>query len=209
MTSADSLTAAASSTSALTNGALDYLIINGVHARPELMPLTPTSFIGRESLLREDLMAAMDVNVLGAMNSINAFLPLIRAGATKKIIAISTGLADTESVPKAGVAWGVVYSISKAALNMVVAKYAAELKGEGIVLLALSPGLVNTKEGQPTPEEIAQFQEMMKQFKAWVPDFNGPLTPAESVKLQKNVIDKITIEDSGALLSHWGNKKWL
>ena len=39
-----------------------------------------------------------------------------------------------------------VYSISKAALNMVVAKYAAHSKvaGDGLTFLAISPGLVRT-----------------------------------------------------------------
>jgi NAD(P)-dependent dehydrogenase (short-subunit alcohol dehydrogenase family) len=36
------------------------------------------------------------------------------------------------------------YAISKAALNMAVAKFAAALKQEGFVFLALSPGLVDT-----------------------------------------------------------------
>ena len=39
-----------------------------------------------------------------------------------------------------------MYSISKAALNMVVAKYAAHSKvaGDGLTFLAISPGLVQT-----------------------------------------------------------------
>jgi len=37
----------------------------------------------------------------------------------------------------------------KAALNMVVAKYAVELKSEGFKLLALSPGLVDTTADKP------------------------------------------------------------
>jgi len=34
----------------------------------------------------------------------------------------------------------------KAAMNMVVAKYAGEVRSEGIILLALCPGMVDTKE---------------------------------------------------------------
>ena len=38
------------------------------------------------------------------------------------------------------------FRISKAGTNMLVTKYAIELKSEGIIVLALSPGLVNTLE---------------------------------------------------------------
>jgi NAD(P)-dependent dehydrogenase (short-subunit alcohol dehydrogenase family) len=53
-------------------------------------------------------------------------------------------MGDTESVLKSGIPNHAPYSISKAALNMVVAKYAVEYKAEGFVFLAISPGLVNT-----------------------------------------------------------------
>lgn len=48
-------------------------------------------------------------------------------------------------VKKAEIAFGVAYRAKKAALDMVDIKYAAELKDEGIVLLALSPGLIDTR----------------------------------------------------------------
>jgi NAD(P)-dependent dehydrogenase (short-subunit alcohol dehydrogenase family) len=57
----------------------------------------------------------------------NALLPLILKGQEKKIVHISTGMADTDLVLKSGVSYAVPYSASKAALNLVVAKYAAEL----------------------------------------------------------------------------------
>jgi NAD(P)-dependent dehydrogenase (short-subunit alcohol dehydrogenase family) len=53
-------------------------------------------------------------------------------------------MGDTELVLKAGLPNHGPYSISKAAVNMVVAKYAAEYKAEGFVFLAISPGLVDT-----------------------------------------------------------------
>jgi hypothetical protein len=60
-----------------------------------------------------------------------------------------------------------------------------------------------------TPQDILEFQEMVKSFQKYAPDWKGPITAPESVKSQKEVIDKITMEDSGAFLSHYGNKKWL
>jgi NAD(P)-dependent dehydrogenase (short-subunit alcohol dehydrogenase family) len=53
-------------------------------------------------------------------------------------------MGDTGLVLYTGLANQAPYSISKAALNMVVAKYAAEYKAEGFVFLAISPGLVDT-----------------------------------------------------------------
>ena len=37
----------------------------------------------------------------------------------------------------------------------------------------------------------------MKEFQNLYPDFRGPITAAESVSLQKRVIEKTTITDSG------------
>lgn len=50
---------------------------------------------------------------------------------------------------------------------------------------------------------------MLKKFQAIYPHFQGPLTPVESVAMQKKVIEDVTIEDSGDFLSHLGNKEWL
>jgi len=49
---------------------------------------------------------------------------------------------------------GFCAGISKAAVNMLVVKYNAALgKSEGILFLALSPGLVDTSEGAPMSEQ--------------------------------------------------------
>lgn len=53
------------------------------------------------------------------------------------------------------------------------------------------------------------MMEMGRKFGAVYPHFKGPVTPAEAVPELKKVIDNITIEDSGAFLSHHGNKEWL
>ena len=85
-------------------------------------------------------------NVVGVAFSTNAFLPLLRAGSTKRVITLTTGLAATDMILGSGLTTNVGYPVSKAALNMVVAQYAAALKPEGFTFLAISPGLVNTAE---------------------------------------------------------------
>jgi NAD(P)-dependent dehydrogenase (short-subunit alcohol dehydrogenase family) len=86
--------------------------------------------------------------------TINAFLPLLEKGSVKKVITISSGVGDLDLTILSGNATDGPYAISKAATNMVVAKYAAQYKDAGFVFLALSPGLVNTSTA---PRECLSF----------------------------------------------------
>ena len=78
------------------------------------------------------------------IHTINAFLPLVRAGRTKKIITISSAAADPAFVAGTGNSGAGPYTISKVGLNMAVLKYALKYKDEGVIFLALSPGVVDT-----------------------------------------------------------------
>jgi hypothetical protein len=49
----------------------------------------------------------------------------------------------------------------------------------------------------------------MPALKKYAPSFEGPITPEQSVKMQLDVINKITVKDSGAFVSHYGNKQWI
>ncbi|KAK3111294.1 hypothetical protein LTR53_013605, partial [Teratosphaeriaceae sp. CCFEE 6253] len=84
-------------------------------------------------------------------------------------------------------------------------------KSEGILFFSISPGLVDTSEGVPPSEQdIAGGQAMGAAFAAYAPGFTGPITPAESVRMQMDVINKATVETfGGAFVSHFGNKQWL
>ena len=85
------------------------------------------------------------VNALGLLNSIQAFLPLIRNGNLKKVVNISTGMADLDLINTSGIEVAGPYSASKAAANVVIAKYNAAHKHEGILFLSISPGYVATE----------------------------------------------------------------
>ena len=145
LTDPEALVAAAKATAELTGGAVDYLIVNGAFVSEDTRALSPTDFIGKEKLFKDDLTRSFMTNVAGPLYAINAFLPLIRAGAAKKVVIISSGMADTELMEIAGVSQAVTYSASKSAANVLATKYAIELKSESIAFLALSPGLVNTR----------------------------------------------------------------
>jgi NAD(P)-dependent dehydrogenase (short-subunit alcohol dehydrogenase family) len=90
---------------------------------------------------------SFNANVVGVMKTISAFLPLIKAGSAKKIIVISSVMADPDLVRTFEVTYAAPYSISKAAVNLLVAKYHAAYTKEGILFIAISPGLVDTGTG--------------------------------------------------------------
>lgn len=154
MTDPSSLQAAATEVSNITGGVVDYLIINGAILGTKTSSITPSGFAGQEELLLEELDACMHTNVAGTIFSVNAFINLVKASSVKKVIVISSGMADPDIVDVAGLQAAVPYAASKAATNIVVAKYASEYKSEGIVFLALSPGFVNTAAEDPTNGEF-------------------------------------------------------
>jgi NAD(P)-dependent dehydrogenase (short-subunit alcohol dehydrogenase family) len=162
MASHTSLTTAAELATPLLPSGLDILIVNGAYATQAMSFRMPTSFstTSEAEALHNDMHASLDVNVLGVVYSINAFLPLVLKGKAKKIVVISTGLADPDyAIAGDGNPMFITYASMKAALNMVVAKFSAELKPKDVKVLALSPGLVNTKE---TPRNIcSSFSSFM------------------------------------------------
>lgn len=210
ITDREALTTAFNEVKSLTKGSLDILINNA--ALIDENSAFKTLLDDDLAVLEEDLTSSFRANVVGVANTVNLFLPLIRAGKEKKIITISTGMADIDLVNRFSVPIAAPYSISKAATNALVAKYNAALgKSEGILFLSLSPGLVDTSEGKPMSEQAIQgAQAMGALFQQYAPDFKGPITPEQSVQMCLEVIEGATVEkDGGAFVSHFGNKQWL
>lgn len=150
VTSLDQLKTAAQKVEEVTGGELDVLVNNAAYIEIKTPGLLPSVLTSPENLenVKEALSRSIETNVLGAIYVTNTFLPLILKGKEKKIVHISSGMASSELVAKSGIAYSVPYSTSKAALNLVVAKYAAELGEKGVLVTALSPGWVNTDEGE-------------------------------------------------------------
>lgn len=84
------------------------------------------------------------INVTAQIHLFNLCMPLILKGEHKKVIAISSAMAAEAEARKYELFENGPYSISKAALNMVVVKFAAEYKSQGILFLAICPGMVDT-----------------------------------------------------------------
>jgi hypothetical protein len=63
-------------------------------------------------------------------------------GKVKKVITISTGHADLELVNNLDIENSALYAASKAAMNIIVAKYSAQYKKDGVLFVSISPGVV-------------------------------------------------------------------
>ena len=83
---------------------------------------------------------------MGVIHSTNSFLPLLRKGNTKKIVTISSTAGTDGFVLDLNLDRMPALGASKAAVNMIIAKFSITLKKEGIVVIALCPGLVDTSQ---------------------------------------------------------------
>ncbi|KAH6710619.1 hypothetical protein BKA61DRAFT_99506 [Leptodontidium sp. MPI-SDFR-AT-0119] len=139
----DSLIAAAAQVEKYTGRSVDYLIINGIYASPDLTFTFPTEFKGRRRVDELDDTESKSQCPWCYLHDQR----VLAFGAQKQyqeIAVISSGLGDRGHAEKSDMSWCVKNGSIKAALNTIVARYAAELKSEGIVVFALSPGLVDT-----------------------------------------------------------------
>jgi NAD(P)-dependent dehydrogenase (short-subunit alcohol dehydrogenase family) len=102
--------------------------------------------------------------VIGTIHLINLFIPLILKGDKKKVITLSTGFADTELTARYNLPVAGPYSISKAAVNMAVAKFSAQYAEDGVLFIAISPGSVET--GQFNERECSISHTFGKRIKS-------------------------------------------
>lgn len=71
-------------------------------------------------------------------------MPLILKGNAKKVISLSTGMADLDSMNKFELQVAPGYAISKAAMNVAIGKFHAQYKKEGVLFMSISPGVADT-----------------------------------------------------------------
>lgn len=125
---------------------VDVLINNAAFLSTRSAFNSLSDFEDDPAVLDEEMNRNFQTNVLGVIKTINTFLPLLKKSSVKKVIAITTGLADDRLTNDYDLYEAGPYTISKAALNTAVAKYNARhgKSSDGILFVAISPGLVNT-----------------------------------------------------------------
>ncbi|KAK5996269.1 Short-chain dehydrogenase/reductase atnB [Cladobotryum mycophilum] len=210
VTDPDSILEAAAAATKITDGKLDVLIHNSNAVDQATFGYTPSQLPFDVAATEKFFDAPIRTAIYGGIWATNAFLPLIEKGSEKKIVHISSGMADINLIRNTGVDYALAYAIAKAGMNVQVAKYSVELAPKGIKVLALSPGWVDTWEGPgPKPAQLEQAIEvMLKQFQRMAPELKGQIGTEESVKAQLEVIAKLDLATSGSFLSHNGNDQW-
>jgi NAD(P)-dependent dehydrogenase (short-subunit alcohol dehydrogenase family) len=150
--STESVQAAAQAVSAVTDR-IDLVINNaGV-----ISPTSPSTI--REPQDYDEMHRLYDINALGALRVVEAFLPLTDKGALKRLCFVSSEAGSIERAYRTS--W-YGYCMSKAALNMGVAILFNHLHPEGYTFRVYHPGwvrsyLFGTKqlEAELEPEEAA------------------------------------------------------
>ncbi|MEO8611187.1 MAG: SDR family oxidoreductase [Chloroflexota bacterium] len=120
-----------------------------------------------ETASKADLNAVqtvLETNLFGAWRMCQTFLPLLRKSEHGRIVNVSSGAGshgDLQFGLTTNQGASASYGISKAALNALTSKLAAELDGSSILINAVCPGLTATAPGmeamgaRPIPEGAA------------------------------------------------------
>jgi NAD(P)-dependent dehydrogenase (short-subunit alcohol dehydrogenase family) len=120
-------------------GRLDILVNNAGIARGD--PASETDL----DTMRE----VYEVNVFGVIRVTNAMLPLVRRAPAARIVNVSSEVGSISSMtdpasPLAQMPASLAYPSSKAALNMITALYAKDLRDTPIKVNAANPGYTKT-----------------------------------------------------------------
>jgi NAD(P)-dependent dehydrogenase (short-subunit alcohol dehydrogenase family) len=129
----------------------------------------------------EEFLDEIRVNALGPMLLARALLDPLRQADRPRIVNVSSMVGSMEVA--ANVGRDVGYVVSKAALNMITVKLAGRLRDDGVIAIALHPGILRTALATPRgPHEEP-----------------GPAA-GEIVSL----VDRLTPADSGRFVSRDG-----
>lgn len=124
-------------------GKIDIIVANaGVQRKEKLGEIT-----------QEGIDDQIDVNFKGTIYTVQQALPLLSEGASIILVASTTA--------GKGLAGRTVYSATKAAIRSFARTWANELKGRGVRVNALSPGLIETaymKNAWSDPQVFAAYQ---------------------------------------------------
>lgn len=131
-------------------GALEVLVNNaGINPHPDTQEL--------EAIDEETMTSVLHCNVTAPLMMVKEALPLLRASEHARVLNVSSNWGAMSYVVFGG--W-YAYCASKAALNMLTKKLAADLRGDRITVFCAHPGWVSSDMGGSdapvTPEEAAE-----------------------------------------------------
>ncbi|KAI9146995.1 Short chain dehydrogenase virK [Paramyrothecium foliicola] len=157
ITDFDALKASVAATAEVTGGTLDYLVANA-GALTEYDSYDPIGVLFQDPhVFTEELTKALH-------------------GHAKKVIFITSGHADPELVREFDISTSSFYAISKAGMNMAIAKLSAQYKQDGILFLSISPGVADTgHQKNLTPHQIEAMGQLTQKFAVYAPNFRGLL----------------------------------
>ncbi|VUC27907.1 unnamed protein product [Clonostachys rosea] len=208
----DALKASVAATSRITGGSLDYLIANGAYVS-KWDAYDPIGVLAEDPKeLEKQLVTLTTVNIVGNINLFKLYIPLLLKGQAKKVISLTSGHADLDSINLIDIELAAGYSISKAGMNIAVAKFSAQYKKDGLLFFSLSPGVVDVgSQADATPEQMQKLGAMAAGFMKAYPEWKGPAQPEDAIRDMLAVIEKASIEDGfgGSFVSHHGDKHWL
>ena len=127
---------------------------------------------------------SFEINVLGPLVLIQAFMPNVKKSKQKKIIALSSKAGSFGERLEIPMMYS--YAMSKAALNSLLYTLSFETQKKNILVVALSPGMVNTTPGIKLP---------------------GAIETKESVTKMMAVIDNLTMDDNGHFINYENGNK--
>ncbi|KAK1752036.1 hypothetical protein QBC47DRAFT_328477 [Echria macrotheca] len=208
----DILKSAAEETAKITGGSVDMLIANAAMGSTVFVPISEQA-LRDPAAFEAEMSELFRVNVIGSTFLLSIFMPLVRASAMKKVVVLSTGMGDPDFIAETEIDSQSPYAISKAALNMAIAKFHAEYRKQGVLIMGISPGIVDTgsMDGvEMTPEIQEGIAKMGQAAMKYAPEWKGPISPDESVAMVLDVVGHATIENNGGkVVSHLGTKRWL
>ena len=121
------------------------------------------------------------VNTIAPMMIAQAFSELLRQGKNARLINMTSDAGSIAMTTHS--AYHYSYKASKAALNMVTRCLATDFRADGVTVISIHPGWIQTDMGGP----------------------HATRTPAETIPTMMTVIDRLTIEDTGTFLNWDGN----
>jgi NAD(P)-dependent dehydrogenase (short-subunit alcohol dehydrogenase family) len=128
----------------------------------------------------QDILQATSVNVIGVLDTTRQLIPLLRKGKNPRVVNVGSraGLASHARNKT------IPYGLSKSMLNMLTAQQAEAYRDDDIAVIVITPGWVRTDMGGS----------------------DADLSPEESIAGMLTVIDRVTLNDTGAFFDHKGER---